>query len=100
MKKVGLPSGSNYHLSRIGDGAGDSGPLLHPVDRFNGEQMTDRNGWIEVGLSVLCGSLIARSYTAQDYWLTSEVTEILDVSDDGRVVRFATGNSVYVAQCL
>lgn len=100
MKQVQLNLGRIYQLHRITDGAGDSGSLLHPVDRMKGEQYVDRNGWITVGMAVLCGSARARSYSAQDYWLTSNVTEILDVSTDGREVKFATGNSIYVAQSI
>lgn len=52
-----------------------------------------------VGCSVLVGSVTARSYSSQDYWLTTVVTEILEEIKDenGRMelVRFKTDNSVY-----
>ena len=52
-----------------------------------------------VGCSVLVGSVTARSYSAQDYWLTTVVTEILEEikDEDGmmELVRFKTDNSVY-----
>jgi hypothetical protein len=52
-----------------------------------------------VGCSVLVGSVTARSYSSQDYWLTTVVTEILEErrTEDGymELVRFKTGNSVY-----
>lgn len=52
-----------------------------------------------VGCSVLVGSVTARSYSSQDYWLTTVVTEILEDrrDKDGRVelIRFKTENSVY-----
>lgn len=52
-----------------------------------------------VGCSVLVGSVTARSYSSQDYWLTTVVTEILEEikDEDGmmELVRFKTDNSVY-----
>jgi GTP1/Obg family GTP-binding protein len=52
-----------------------------------------------VGCSVLVGSVTARSYSSQDYWLTTKVTEILEEkkTDDGlyEYVRFRTENSEY-----
>lgn len=52
-----------------------------------------------VGCSMLVGSITARSYSAQDYWLTTPVTEVLEEEkdDDGKFVRvkFKTENSVY-----
>lgn len=52
-----------------------------------------------VGCSVLVGSVTARTYSSQDYWLTTVVTEILEDrrDKDGRVelIRFKTENSVY-----
>ena len=52
-----------------------------------------------VGCSVLVGSVTARSYSSQDYWLTTVVTEILEEikDEDGmmELVRFKTENSVY-----
>ena len=52
-----------------------------------------------VGCSVLVGSVTARSYSSQDYWLTTKVTEILEEVRDERglleKVRFKTENSEY-----
>lgn len=52
-----------------------------------------------VGCSVLVGSVTARSYSSQDYWLTTVVTEILEeIKDENgmmELVRFKTDNSVY-----
>jgi hypothetical protein len=47
-----------------------------------------------VGCSMLVGSITARSYSNQDYWLTTEVLEILEESETE--VRFKTKNSIYV----
>jgi hypothetical protein len=46
---------------------------------------------------MLVGSMNARSYSGQDYWLTTPITKILEEinSDDVHYVRFKTGNSEY-----
>jgi hypothetical protein len=53
-----------------------------------------------VGCSLLVGSVTARSYSAQDYWLTTVVTEILEEKrdKDGHLefVKFKTKNSEYL----
>jgi hypothetical protein len=44
------------------------------------------------------GSGIARSYSAQDWWQTTVITEILEdkINEDGtEYVRFKTGSSIY-----
>jgi len=46
-----------------------------------------------VGCSLLVGSITARSYSNQDYWLTTEITEILEKTD--KYVKFKTLNSIY-----
>jgi hypothetical protein len=52
-----------------------------------------------VGCSLLVGSVTARSYSSQDYWLTSKVTEVLEErrNSDGMMefVKFKTENSIY-----
>lgn len=52
-----------------------------------------------VGCSLLFGSVTARSYSNQDYWLTTKVTEIVEErkNEQGLLefVRFKTENSVY-----
>ncbi len=53
-----------------------------------------------VGCSLLVGSVTARSYSDQDYWLTTIVTEILEEERDEKgylnFVRFKTKNSEYL----
>ena len=46
-----------------------------------------------VGCSLLVGSVTARSYSDQDYWLTTKVTEI--VEESAISVKFKTENSIY-----
>lgn len=52
-----------------------------------------------VGCSMLVGSVTARSYSSQDFWLTTVVTEVLEEkrTEDGLLeyVRFRTENSEY-----
>ena len=52
-----------------------------------------------VGCSLLVGSVTARSYSDQDYWLTTVVTEIIEekLTEDGfiELVKFKTQNSLY-----
>ena len=47
---------------------------------------------------MLVGSITARSYSDKDYWMTTEVTEILEekIEKDGqKYFKFKTGNSIY-----
>ncbi len=46
-----------------------------------------------VGCSLLVGSVTARSYSNQDYWLTTAVTEIVEETNE--YILFKTGNSTY-----
>lgn len=46
-----------------------------------------------IGCSLLVGSVTARSYSRQDYWLTTAVTEIIEENDS--YILFRTGNSTY-----
>ena len=46
-----------------------------------------------VGCSLLVGSVTARTYSDQDYWLTTVVTEILEESTVS--IKFKTENSTY-----
>lgn len=46
-----------------------------------------------VGCSLLVGSINARSYADQDYWLTTVVTEIVEKTDEYWI--FKTQNSTY-----
>jgi hypothetical protein len=51
-----------------------------------------------VGVSIRVGSPYARSYSAQDWWQTTEITEILDewIEDDITCIKFKTKNSIYI----
>jgi len=46
-----------------------------------------------VGCALLVGSVTARSYSDQDYWLTTPITEIVEETNEH--ILFNTGNSKY-----
>lgn len=46
-----------------------------------------------VGCSLLVGSITARSYSGQDYWMTTPVVEILEKTKNYCIFR--TNNSIY-----
>lgn len=81
-------------LYRVSDGKGDSGGLSQAIkwneDGSFKEVVSTRP---TVGCSMYVGSVTARSYSDQDYWLTTVVTEILEETDS--YVKFKTGNSIY-----
>lgn len=82
-------------LRRISDGAGDSGIVSQAIewneDRTFKQVVSNKP---VVGCSFLVGSLTARSFSHQDYWLTTVVTEILEETNE--FVRFKTTNSEYI----
>lgn len=83
-----------YYLRRTTDGAGDSGPmsLLLRINPDNGK-IEEKHGRPEVGWSIRVGSITARSYSRQDWWQTTTITEILEERED--YIRFKTKNSEY-----
>jgi len=87
-----------YSIHRVRDDMGDAGPMLVAIDRYDGNKSMGEMGEIKVGYSVKCGSLFARSFSSQDYWLTTAVTEIYDVNEDKTFARFKTGNSEYIVE--
>lgn len=81
---------------------GDSGKLfeMYKLD-INSEQVIKHDDPIkpEIGYAVRVGSLFARSYSNQDYWTTTPVTQILEEKtfEDGAIeMKFKTRNSVYL----
>jgi len=92
-----------YSLVRERDGAGDSG-LMSLAITLNGgpdgEHLYEYNVKPKVGAVMQVGSLFGRSYSPQDYWQTTPITEILEERTDPQdpeflYVRFKTGNSIY-----
>ena len=93
-----------YSLRRTRDGAGDSGPMsdaITPVWDDNGklvDKIIEHCARPKVGAVMVVGSPFARSFSAQDWWQTTPITEVLEerTGDDGtEYVRFKTGNSEY-----
>lgn len=81
-------------LKRVGDEAGDSGSRVEVI-QWKDDGTIDKvvGTYPVVGCSVLVGSVTARSFSNQDYWLTTPVTEILEEKE--KYVRFKTQNSEY-----
>ena len=94
-----------YSLRRTRDGAGDSGQMsqaVFPVFDQDTGKMIDKeireNARPQVGAAMVVGSHYGRSYSAQDWWQTTLITEIVEerTEEDGaEYVRFKTGNSEY-----
>ena len=85
-------------VRRVSDGKGDEGARSQAIQWYvrgkkKGQFKKVVSNRPTVGCSMLVGSVTARSYSSQDYWLTTVVTEILE--DRGDYVRFKTGNSEY-----
>lgn len=88
----------SFHLRRTRDGAGDSGARSQAIKWDENGKFNKVVGYVPtIGCSMLVGSLSARTYSGSDYWLTTEVTEIIEEinSDDVHYVKFKTGNSEY-----
>lgn len=62
--------------------------------KYDGEKTKVVGNEPILGCSLLVGSIAARSYSDRDYWLTTEILEILEKTDD--YVKFKTKNSVYM----
>jgi len=94
-----------YSLKRTRDGAGDSGPMsdaFFPVfDKDTGKLVdatVEHNSEPKIGAWMCVGSPYGYSFSAQDWWETTLITEILeerDTDNGGKYVRFKTGNSEY-----
>jgi hypothetical protein len=83
-----------YSLQRERDGAGDSGHMSLAIYKDDkGTIQMEENARPRVGVSMRVGSHYARSYSAQDWWQTTYIQEIISETPDQ--VVFKTGNSVY-----
>ncbi len=85
-------------LRRESDGAGDSGAMCE-ISRINPEtnELERTHGIPQVGWAVRVGSITARTYSSQDWWQTTPITEILEEreTDGEHYIRFKTSNSIY-----
>jgi len=87
-----------YSLIRQDRHAGDSGLMCEILDNESYKPIPGET-YPRVGCGVRVGSPFARSYSAQDWWQTSPITEITDewTDDKGfRHMRFKTKNSTYI----
>jgi hypothetical protein len=85
-------------LRRVHDGEGDVGSRVEAIKwNTDGTLKEVVGNRPTVGCSLLVGSVTARSYSKNDYWLTTVITEILeeDESDEYYYCRFQTENSEY-----
>ena len=81
-------------LRRTYDGAGDEGARSEAIAwNEDGTFKEVASNKPIVGCSMLVGSVTARTYFEQDFWLTTPVTEILEERED--YVKFRTENSEY-----
>jgi hypothetical protein len=85
-----------YTLTRERDGVGDSGGMSMALWLDDeGNLQYEKNARPRVGVAMRVGSIFARTMTAQDWWQTTPVSEILD--DRPGYVKFKTRNgSTYV----
>ena len=89
---------TRYSLVREGDLRGDSGPMCEILDAESYQPIPGET-YPKVGCGVRVGSYYARTYSMQDWWQTSPITEILEegVDENGkRRMKFATKNSTYL----
>jgi hypothetical protein len=87
-----------YSLRRERDGVGDSGGMSIALTYGQYDLETEENARPRVGVAMRVGSHFARSYSYQDWWQTTLITEILEERfEEGKedYVKFRTGNSVY-----
>jgi hypothetical protein len=94
-----------YSLRRTRDGAGDSGQMsLAQIPTFDQDtgKIVDveevQNARPQVGAAMVVGSPYGRTHSAQDWWQTTLITEILEErteKDGTEYVRFKTTNSIY-----
>lgn len=95
-----------YSLQRTRDGRGDSGPmsdaytLIYDAAGKLVNYTVEHNAEPKVGVVMRVGTMFARSYSAQDWWQTTLVTEILERRPNPKepesiYIRFKTGNSEY-----
>lgn len=89
---------TRYSLYREDGLVGDNGPMCEILDAENYQPIPDVT-YPRVGCGVRVGSPYGRSYSSQDWWQTSPVTEILQetIDDEGhRTMKFKTRSSTYI----
>lgn len=90
-----------FHLRKISKGEGDFGRCSEARMIIDGKS-TIVDFMPKVGAIMVVGSYTARSYSCSDYWVTTQVTEIIEEhvfgeKEDGILFsRFKTKNSEYI----
>lgn len=94
----------SYSLWRKSDNSGDSGQMSR-IMRLNedNELLTEENAEPRVGWSIRVGSHFGRTFSGQDWWQTTYITEIVseEIKETGwgdkyKEIVFKTGNSEYI----
>lgn len=85
-----------YTLMRQSDGAGDMGGMsLALWIGDDGQVQYEHDARPRVGVAIRVGSTYARTMQAQDWWMTTPVTEILEETEHRVLFRTRSG-STYV----
>lgn len=71
----------------------DGGSRVEAIEWQNDKFKQIKGNEPIVGCSLLVGSVTARSYSSQDYWLTTPITKIIEKTD--KYILFETENSTY-----
>ena len=83
-----------YFLQKVDSYTGDSGNMSMFIYKdTDGAVKYEHGAKPRIGGVIRVGSMFARSYSAQDWWQTSLITEILEETEN--YVKFRTLNSVY-----
>lgn len=88
-----LPQG-RYFLSRDRDGAGDAGGSVEAVWLDDDDKVQIEKNVLEIGKACKCGSIFTRTF-GNDWWMTTPITEFLEVNEEKHQYKFKTGNSIY-----
>lgn len=88
----------SYNILRLSDKTHESGGRSEAI-KWKEDGTFDKivGNTPVVGCSMLVGSVTARSYSEQDYWLTTPIVEIIEeiINESNHYVRFRTLNSEY-----
>lgn len=82
-----------YSLYRE-DRAGDSGPMSN-IFRKNPEtgELEQKPGRPTIGWGIQVGSPFGRTYSSQDWWATTPVTEIVSETEDETIFKTRSGST-------
>ena len=86
-------------LKRVSDGEGYHGSLVEAITWNDDGSFKIVANHPVIGCSLRVGSPFAGTYSTRDWWMTTEVTEILEESKNKEglyeYVKFKTKNSIY-----